>query len=152
MPVETIRDLLKWTQSQHEHLSTCARHCSDKTLSERAELLLTYLADHEKELAHVIARFDDTANTATLNTWVTQYFEKEPFDFPELCEEPFKDLDIPDIISLVMNVHKNIIELYKYLVSKAETESVRELLLQLQSLEEHEAMRMVQSSNRLQDM
>ena len=56
------------------------------------------------------------------------------------------------IIAETLSQHEQVIELYRYLHSRADMPEAIELLSQLLDLEEHEAMQMSHSANRLQDM
>ncbi len=46
MEIETLKDVLSWTQKFHQHLSHCLVHCSDENTNERSKMLLKYLSDH----------------------------------------------------------------------------------------------------------
>ena len=54
MQVETIRDVLNWTVSFHKNLKDCLKHCSKLNNDERAQMILSYLADHEGSLARIV--------------------------------------------------------------------------------------------------
>ena len=69
MQVETLKDLLGWTQQYHHHLSACLEHCATKNDSERSRLLLDYLVKHEQHLEMLISGICDTASENALNTW-----------------------------------------------------------------------------------
>lgn len=55
-------------------------------------------------------------------------------------------------MEVIIDQHQQVIELYRYLASRADIPSAKELLETLRSLEEHEVMRMAQSSNRFGDL
>tara|TARA_R110001606_G_scaffold395190_1_gene566914 strand:- start:18908 stop:19129 length:222 start_codon:yes stop_codon:yes gene_type:complete len=65
---------------------------------------------------------------------------------------PFAYLNTLKITEIVMHMHQQVITLYRDLAAQTAVNSARELLEELLSLEEHEAMRMSQSANRLEDM
>lgn len=152
MKIETLRDVLHWTTEFHQHLSSCLRHCSDKNESERAKMLLVYLAGHESELASVVSNFEKTGNTNALNTWCYEYIDKHPIIHHEHCNTPFAKLNATEIMEVIVDQHQQVIELYRYLFSRADIPSAKELLENLKSLEEHESMLMSQGANRLSDM
>jgi hypothetical protein len=68
------------------------------------------------------------------------------------CDEPFAKLNATEIMEVIVEQHEQVIELYRYLASRADIPSAKELLEPLKSLEEHEVMRAVQTANRFQDM
>lgn len=152
MQVETLRDVLHWTEEFHQCLADCLGDCVDKTESERVTMLLKYLKDHEQKLVGVIEEFEKRTSENVLNTWCYEFFDKHPIIRHQKLECAFKDLEPTAIITEVTNLHQQVIELYRYLQSRAEPESSKEVLAQLTDLEQHEAMRMVHSANRLEDM
>ena len=152
MQVETLKDVLNWTRDAHQHLASCMQHCAGENESARAKLLLDYLADHEQKLVKVLDEFQKTANVSALNTWCIEYLDKHPITRHEKCELPFAELSADEINIEVAHQHGQIIELYRYLLSHADIPETQELLEQLLSLEEHEAMQMTQAANRLHDL
>lgn len=152
MQIETLNDVLDWTLNFHQHLSKCLEHCSSTQESERAKLLLQYLASHEKKLSNVIEDFQQTASSSALNTWCYEYLEKYPLDRHTRCSKPFAELSSKEIIKQVEDFHAPVIALYRYLRSRADAPSAHELLDQLTSIEEHEAMQMAHGANRLEDL
>lgn len=152
MRVETIRDILHWTREFHQQLSLCLQHSVDKNESERAQLLLKYLGEHEKKLVNTLEGFEKTASESVLNTWSYEYFDQHPIKPAQQCEDSFSQLTSKDIIVEVTNLHQQVIDLYHYLQSRAEQPSAKELLGQLAEMEKHEIMQIVQSTNRLEDL
>lgn len=153
LKIETLRDILQWTQDYHQALSDCMKHCADQNESIRAKMLLDYLADHEKKLAMVLERFAQSADKKALNTWCVEYLDKHPIIVhTPICEGPFVKLMPGEIITQVTDQHNQIIDLYKHLLARAEIPTAKELLEQLTSLQEHQIMQMVHSANRLEDI
>lgn len=152
MQIETLREVLHWTKEFHQHLSKCLSDCADKNTDERARMILAYLYDHEKILTRVVDGFEQSGDEHALNTWCYEYVQKHPITKHAGCDAPFGDLDATQIMKVIVDQHQQIIELYRYLASRAEIPSARELLETLGTLEEHEIMRMAQSANRFSDM
>lgn len=152
MQIETLKDVLHWTKEFHQHLSQCLAHCADQNTDDRARMMLGYLSEHEKTLTDVVSGFERSGDEHALNTWCYEYLEHHPITQHAHCDSPFAELDAKQIIEVIVDQHQQVIELYRYLASRADIPSVKELVESLQSLEEHEVMRMVQSSNRLSDI
>lgn len=152
MQIETLKDILHWTKEFHQHLSQCLSHCADKNTDERAKMILVYLADHEASLMKVINSFETSGDEHALNTWCYEYVNKQPIVQNVYCDSPFAELDAVQIMEVIVDQHQQVIQLYRYLASQAVTPSAQEMLESLKSLEEHEMMRMVQSTNRFSDM
>lgn len=152
MQIETLKDVLHWTKKYHQQLSQCLSHCADKNTDERARMVLTYLSDHEESLTKIVNGFETTGNEQALNTWCYEFVNKQPIVQHVHCDAPFSGLNAEQIVEVIVDQHQQIIELYRYLASRADIPSAQELLASLRSLEEHEMMRMVQSTNRFGDM
>lgn len=152
MKIETLKDILNWTQKFHQHLNSCLTHCADENINERYNMLLKYLADHEKVLSKVIEEFSLSDKENALNTWTYEYVNKQPIVQHVHCDAPFSALDSRQIIDVIVDQHQQVIELYRYLSTTANIPSAREILESLKSLEEHEIMRMAHSANRLEYM
>lgn len=152
MQVETIRDILHWTSQLHAHLAMCLQSGTKHNTSERAVMMLRYLADHEVRLASVLTESEKTASVSALNTWCYEYLDKRSIVQDAFCDPPFRSLEAEEIVGIVMDQHQQVIELYRNLSERADIPEVQELLDSLRSLEEHEAMQMTQSGNRFSDM
>lgn len=152
MQIETLRDILQWTQEFHQHLSKCLSQGAVESGDERAKMVLDYLADHEKSLTKIIHGFEVLGDQQALNTWFYEFVTKQPIVQNTHGDTKFSELDAVQIVEVVVDHHKQLIELYRYLAGRADTASAREMLESLMSLEEHEIMRMVQSTNRFEDL
>lgn len=152
MQIETLKDVLHWTQEFHQHLSQCLSHCAVNNTDERAQMMLSYLSDHEKTLSKIVCGFEESGNENALNTWCYEYVHHHPITRHVHCESPFAELDAAQIMDVVVDQHQQVIELYRYLASRADIPSAEELMESLRSLEEHEMMRMAQSANRFGDL
>lgn len=152
MQIETLKDVLHWTKEFHQHLSHCLSHCAEKHTDERAKMMLAYLSEHEKTLTDVVGGFEKSGNENALNTWCYEYASHHPITLHAHCDAPFADLDTAQIMEVIVDQHRQVIELYRYLASRADIPSAKDLLETLHSLEQHEVMRMSQSSNRFTDL
>lgn len=152
MQIETLKDVLNWTREVHQHLASCMQHCADKNESKRARLLLDYLVDHEQKLVEVLDDFQKTTSANVLDTWCIEYLNKPKIECHGKCDKPFTQMNSKEIFAEISHRHEQVIELYRYLHSRAETPATRELLSRLLELEEHEAMRMARSANWLESL
>ncbi len=152
MQVETLRDVLRWTKEFHIHLSRCLIHCSDKNTDERARIIIDYLSEHENGLTAALTGFERSGNDHALNTWCYEFINKQPIIQHVHCDTPFSELNADQVIEVIVDQHQQVIELYRYLSTRADIPSVKELLVALLSLEEHEIMRISQAANCFSDM
>lgn len=152
MQVETLGDVLDWTKAAHRNLADCLAHCAEGSRQERVRMLMDYLAEHERELSRTLQLAKQDAKPSALHTWCYEYFDKYPIEPHETCHGDFRDKDTDQVMAAVLAWHEKIIGLYRYLLSRAEVNSTRDLLTNLISLEEHETMRMVRDAGRMQDL
>ena len=152
MQVETLEDVLHWTGQFHKQLSICLDHCADRHLQERASLLLEFLARHEAQLSTLLEAFARSSEAKVLHTWCYEYLDRKPIVQHRHCHAPYTELDTPQIIDVILEQHEQVIDLYKYLLSRAETPEVRELLSSLVALEEEAVRSMIDGANRLEDI
>jgi len=152
MKTETVKDILQWTADFHRGIAESLELCEEETRDQRMQMLLDYLEQHEQRLADMIDRFEDSSALDELNTWCFEYLQENPI---ELRLDSLHDAHRADPEALFMDVmqqHKQLIDLYRYLDGRFGHSPAHELLASLVELEEHEAMRMSQSANRLQDL
>jgi len=152
MQVETLEDVLHWTGQFHKQLSVCLDHCADRNLQERASLLLDFLSRHEARLSELLEAFARASEAKVLHTWCYEYLDKKPIAQHRHCDAPFSELDTRQIIEVILEQHEQVIDLYQYLLSRAVTPEVRELLSALVELEEGAVMSMTDGANRLEDI
>lgn len=152
MKIETLRDVLEFTQQYHHNLSESMKQCEIESDIARSKLLLSYLSAHEEKLSETIKHYEEDASLNALNTWCYDYLDKHPILPNAKCDQPFSEWSTEEIINEIERIHNDIINLYKHLENVAGTPSAIELIQGLVSLEEHEAMRMTHSTNRLNDL
>lgn len=68
------------------------------------------------------------------------------------CAEPYATMSFDEICESVFDLHNQVIELYRYLLSRAPIPEARYLLQPLLEMEEHETMRLAQQANRIGDL
>ncbi|SDW14690.1 ATPase [Marinobacter mobilis] len=152
MEIKTFRELIDWTRDLHQHLSDCLAHCSGEHKQERAQALLQYLADHESELANIVAEFEHQGNHKAMETRVYDYLNHHPLETHRTCSLPYAEMSFEQISHEVFDFHDQIMDLYKTLVSKADIPEAQDLLQALLTMEEHEAMRLARQIGRMDDV
>ena len=152
MNINTLKDIIHWTRSAHTHLSDHMSRSAAETGSERAQMLLNYLADHERLLSDKLDSFEHNGDLSALNTWCYEFIDQKPMLSGTGEDAPFADMNSETIAATLAEQHQTIIGLYKHLLDQADSNSLRESLQQLVDMEEHEVMVMMQSANRLSDL
>ena len=152
MKIETMKDVLHWTEKFHQQLSLSLKNSKNNHASERARLVLDYLAQHEKALSKVISGFENSGNTQVMNTWCIEYLDTRPINSNSNAIAALTTLNPDEIVAAVVEQHQQVIELYRYLVTRVDTPEAKELMQELLAFEEHEIMRIVHTANRFSDM
>lgn len=152
MDIKTFADLIDWTRQLHGHLAKCLVHGAAKHKEESATLLLEYLADHEAKMAHMIERFEEQADAKAMHTYVYDYLSHQPIALNQSCDMRFENLSYDDICREVFSLHEQVMDLYRTLISKADTHGAKDLLESLLAMEKHEAMRLSTQTGRMHDL
>ncbi len=154
MDITTFDDLIIWARDLHTHLARCLSECSSKHQEERAQALLTYLSDHESELARITDEFEKQGDPRALKTRLYDYLNNEhkAIKTHRTCDDHYANLDFDGIVREVFDFHDQLIDLYDSLAGKAEIPEAKELMESLRSMEEHEAMRLARQIGMMDDV
>ena len=87
------------------------------------------------------------ATAKVLSTLCYEYLETRPVFQTQHSEEDFAELNVEDILVTLVGEHQQLIELYRFLYWRAETVLAQDLLKQLLTLEEHQVLKIIQSSS-----
>lgn len=151
MQAETLRDVMDWTRQLHGALADGLDSSVAHSQGERARMLLEYLAEHERRLQEVVSLSEEDASVKALNTWCYDYFENAPVT-PAQARRDLSQAGMDEIAAVVIERHEMLIGLYRYLLGRAETDTPRELVEGLLSLEENEAMLMAREIRMAEDL
>ncbi|MCK0536202.1 hypothetical protein [Alcanivorax quisquiliarum] len=152
MRYKNIDEILAWTGRFHTEL---AQHCQQLARQhdrQRLEMLLSYLAEHQRRLAEMLAQIREDSEPGIRYTW----FDKAPDipgpeSLPELGELIRGD-SVDAIAAAALKFHDGIIEIYNELREQAPTDRTRQLFENLADLEHHEALKLVRGAQGLNDM
>lgn len=152
MQAETLRDVMNWTRTLHGSLAQSLKRSAEDSRHERVRMLLDYLAEHEQRLQKVVELSEQDASLKALNTWCYDYFENAPLSLRKIELEDLGDREPDEIIATVIDLHEMVIDLYRYLLDRAESPTPRELIAGLLDLEEHEAMLVARDARAMEDL
>jgi len=151
MANKTLQEMIFWTQAFHQELADCFDRSAKQTQDERAQLLLDYLAEHERTLAQKVVAFGENSKSTALNTWVSDYDKQFPPSHHDKRNQPYATMTTVEIMNELHQQHSRLVARYKNLQDFVEG-SGGDLLQQIIDLEEQEILRMAQSANRLEDI
>lgn len=152
MAIETIKDILDWGRRLHEELAHIYQTSSTETKDERTRLLLSYIADHERKLADIIANYEKHDTSGTVDSWMRDYLDKNPFMAGMREVVSFNPMDSDDVLQATVNAHQQMIKMYRDLAENAKAERLESLFENIANMESHELMRMVMTGERWSDM
>jgi rubrerythrin len=150
--IETIREILEWGRQLHEELAQIYRSSSASTDDERTQLLLNYIAEHEQNLADMIARYERDEDGGKIDSWMRDYLDKSPFMSGMHAIMDFGDMNSDNIMQATISAHQKMVQMYRDLAENAKTERLEAMFTNLASMESNELMRMVLSGERWSDM
>ena len=151
MQVKTIKEVYDWTVLFHTQMAANFHSVKD-LLDEHNAMLVDYYLNYEKKLAEDLVGFKAITEINTLDTYSYEYFAKNPelITFDDISKD--QQFDEKVIQAYLSEQHQKVIELYEYLLERAETQSGQEKLQQILELEKQGIKQMMQSTNRHMDM
>ena len=151
MQVKTIQQVYDWTVLFHTQMAANFHNVKD-LLDEHNQMLVDYYLQYEKKLAEDLVGFKAITEINTLDTYCYEYFAENPelITFNDISTD--QQIDEKAIQVYLTTQHQKVIDLYEYLVSRADTEQSKEKLERLLELEHQGLKQMMQSSNRHMDM
>lgn len=151
MRFQTVADVLDVVKSFHKALAAQFSELEQLTTSERARLMLDYLNRHEQHLSEATGQYDKDAGSGLLNTWLQFAPESHPDDL--VAKVRAVDLnDVDSIVAVALAVDDYLIQLYRDLLSDADTDELKEVFESLIRLEDNERHTLARGAFRLSDL
>ena len=146
-----VRDLLKQVRDFHGQLAKYYKGLSDQAAKARVRLLLDYMGSHESNLQACLGSFEETVSAGILDTWVDC---RHCDEIIATCEQtPIDpDLSIDGVTKVAMDVDACLIHFYEEVAKKSDSESVRELFLNMISLEQGELRKLARNALSVMDI
>jgi hypothetical protein len=149
--IQTLRDVIKATRFFHHRLGECLRHSAENAGPCRGKWLLKYLADHEIALENTLSGVEATGDPKALDTWVYDYVRREPIGLGQTGGASYEDGDCDAICSDVLDLHNQVMDMYRDLLVRADIPELRDLVGSLLEIEEHETLRLARQTNLVWD-
>ena len=150
MTYKTVKDVLDFARQLHEALSRQYSELEQLSTSERAQLMLGYLARHERRLAEALRGYEEDAAKGILRTWL-QYAPR--LDSGPLVEK-VRGVDLNDVEAVVaaaLEVDDHLLAIYREIEEQADIEPLREVARSLQQIERNEEHLLARDALRLHD-
>lgn len=151
MEPKTMADVLKLTQDWHQKMSKHLASSADATGSERNEMLLNYLSEHEDKLAKTLGTFLEKADLRALDTWFYEYTDRHKVIHQNPSDIPFSQMSNDEITGEIGQLHDQLVDLYTHLHERAESDTARGVLAQLLDIEESQSKTIISGAERSQE-
>lgn len=147
----TERNILDHARYYHNFLAAYYKKVAEETEQPRIKLLLDHLSLHEKYLEAGLARFQEEASAHILET-------QHKFTF---CEKKLKQLQkkgitpvdsVDEVMRKAIELDDCLVDFYRDLLRQTTSAALKEIYLNLITLEESEKMQMVQDAHNLKDI
>lgn len=145
MSYSTVKDIMDYSRSLHEHARNLYEQLRDQTQKERVDMMLTLLAEHEDTLATSLKDIQDTLSEKVLKEW-HQFEPGSISDALAGCGECHPDMDVDELAAIALKIDDYMIGLYKQMLSESTSSDARRLFGNLVKLEESEKMRTVRAA------
>jgi hypothetical protein len=152
MRYNQVKDLINWVEAYHGRLAEQYRAKAGAAESERLQMVLNYLADHETRMqAGLRAIFNESHKKRdVLDTWFD-----DPNDFPQppqleqLADKPVGN-SIDSVMESAVEAHRTLEALYRHRVDRAVIEPEAEFFNALAEGHNAELRRIVAGIEELQ--
>lgn len=152
MNVETVGDVINWSGRFHQSFAHYLPESIAGSEDERAKMLGDYIARHAAELADMMFALNHTEDDTALNTWITEFVNEQPLPDTRFPDSRWEKMAADEILAEVVDMHTELLELYRQLYSRCATTPAAGTLEQMAQMQEHELSQISHSANRLRDM
>lgn len=152
MKTETLEHLVAWAGAIHQALSERLNAAADHTADGPEKWFVEYAAKHETEITREINGIPADSNRNALGTWVYDWLD-QPLQSPErIVGDAGSDASFDAITRAVFESHKQVMDLFRHVLARADIPEARELIERVLDLEEGQTRLMAQQMNRIRDM
>ena len=151
MRYEKIKSIIDHAREFHRMIAEYYHTQSDLADIPRVKMLLEYLEHHERSIEKILSDYEPDAAQKLLKIW-SKYSPCE-----QKLEELRKMLNNPatneeEIVRQAIVMDDCLLDLYRQLAKQTDNSSVKEILENMLSLEEHELRNLVRDSLRLYEL
>lgn len=148
---ETVRDIINRIRGLHSQLSWFYQTMGDAAEKDRVRLLLQYISRHERNLESALAKYQESASRAVLNTW----FKNTPDNPLQTCLGNIAitaDMSTDEVIRVVLSLDRCLVDTFRRIAESAVAEEVKALFQDLVGMEEREEHKLMRDALELEDV
>ena len=148
---ETVRDIIDRIRALHNQLSWFYETLGDAVQKERVRMLLRYIGRHERNMELALAKYQQGASRAVLNTW----FKNAPENPLRTCLSNVAivaDMETDEVIRIVLAMDRCLVDAFQRIADSAVSEDVKALFQDLITLEQEEEHKLMRDALELEDV
>ena len=151
MRFKNTREVLDHVKRLHEEVSAACQKACCTSDQERIRILLDYVADREADLARAVSEFTEETADHILDTWFK--YTTDDAVLHELLTGSFNPGMAPeDVTSATMSISDHLLDMYRDMLEKAETDELRQVFQNLLDHEQKEKEKLARNLQMFQDL
>lgn len=146
MAPRRVIDFLHWAEEYHGKLAAFYERCEDEATRPELKGLMAYMTRHQHTLQRIIEEYERGGAKAVLDTWYKVSPIMNGLRNPDVSR--FRpDMTIAEAINLALDLDRALISMYEELIRRAESESLREMLVNLLDEERREEINLMRTQS-----
>jgi hypothetical protein len=150
MRFEQTRDVLDHVRQFHLEISALYHRLSVQSDKERLKLLLDYMSQREKQLAHALSEFADETSQNVLDTWFQYTHDSDRLRCPDF--QMSEDTTVDDVMHFGLELAGCFTDLYREIAATADSEEIAAVFRNLLDSEEREKQKLARNAQLLNDL
>ncbi len=151
MRFKKTREVLERVRRFHEEVSAHCEQACGASDQQRIRILLNYIADRERNLAHALGAFTDKTADRVLDTWFQ--FTVDDAKLHELLTGSFKPtMAAEDVTNATMTIADHLLAMYRDMLAAADTEELQRVFQNLLDHEQKEKEKLARNLQMFQDL
>lgn len=147
---ENVNQIIDRIRALHHQIAARFEGIASTTDKERLRLVSDYIGRHERNLAEALAKYQDSAARAVVNTW----FKTTPgHPLIECLEKVQLDAsDTPQLIRSVLEMDRCLVSSFRSIADGTPIVEVRDFFQQLVEMEERQEHKLIRDAIEMEDL
>ena len=144
MAPRRVIDFLRWAEAYHAKLAEFYERCEDEAARPEVKILMAYMARHQDALRRIIEEYERDGSKALLDTWYKVSPAMNGLRDPDTSGiRP--DMTVAEAIDWALDLDRALTGMYEQLIRRAESENLREMLVNLFNAERREEIQLMRA-------
>lgn len=151
MRFKKTREVLDHIRRLHEEVSAHCEQVCGEAEQERIRILLSYIAERERNQARAVSEFEEETADQVLDTWFQYTTDDAALD--ALLAARFEpDMAPDDIMHATMSIADHLLDMYRGMLEAADTDELRQMFQDLLDHEQKEKEKLARNLQMFQDL